>query len=340
MKKVAAVIMSAAIVLSVNPSLELAAPPEKELTQYLQKIGMSKEVVNSQLEKFYGEDLDSFDSVEEVRQVLGNPINDHDLQDLLTRYGFSSEDELEQMLVEYGELEKGQDIRDVYKFMNPLEDTVSFYALMPENKENWLDVDSIADALSPFGLTKEETQRLIDHLKSLNLDEQQLLPSLEELNRRMEAIGEFDSASDLTDAQLTELADIFHDFLSLFHMDARFYLEKNGRKTPLSWKQLITLEKTNGSNLLIELYNDHGEFLADMIFTADLFGSDVIENTVNKAINGSAAKGQPKAHLIKHTVKGGLMPKTAGHYMEQLLAGIFALLIGAVLLRKWRVNHS
>jgi processed acidic surface protein len=348
LKKIAAVMMSFAIVLSVSPSFGLAAPPEKELTQYLQEVGLSKDEVNSQLEKFYGEDLDSFNSVEEVRQVLGNPINDHDLQNLLTKYGFSSEDELKQMLVEYGELEKGQDIRDVYKFMNPLEDTVSFYTHLPNKSENLLNADSIAAAFSEFGLTKEEAQRLIDHLSSLNLDEQQFMQSLEELNRRMEAIGNFNSASDLTDTQITELADIFHDFLNLFHLDARFYLVKNGKKTPLSWKQLITLEKTNGSNLLIELYNDRGEFLADIIFTPDLFGSDVIEktvnkavnNSVNKAVNNSAAKAQPKPHLIKHTVKGGQLPNTAGHYMEQLLAGIFALMIGVVLLRKWRVKHS
>ena len=73
------------------------------------------------------------------------------------------------------------------------------------------------------------------------------------------------------------------------------------------------METTNGADLLIEFYNRQGEFLADMIFTAVDFGSDLIKEKVDKVTKPlvHAEKKKPVKKVTK-TEHGGKLPNTAG----------------------------
>ena len=109
---------------------------------------------------------------------------------------------------------------------------------------------------------------------------------------------------------------------------------------------MVALEETKGHDLLIELYNTQGQFLADMIITAEMFSSELIEDTVtdlNQAETVIKKQGPAKVKPVsKHpkTVKGGKLPNTAGNYIEGVLAGIGLILIGMAILHRRKVKAA
>ena len=69
---------------------------------------------------------------------------------------------------------------------------------------------------------------------------------------------------------------------------------------------------------LSKLYNYNGDFLADMMISANLFGSELITDTINKVEKVEKSITKP----VKKTIKGGKLPNTAGHYVDNILGGL------------------
>jgi processed acidic surface protein len=263
----------------------------------------------------------------------GTPITEENLQELLNEYGFANKEELESFLNKFGD-----SIED-YEYIEDLDWIIYWY--MYGDEEFSLDFEGL---FSEIGLTSDELERLINHFMSLDLENPAFLDRLVALNDRLMAIPDFESASELSAEEIAELLSIFDEMLDLFQLDVKYYLVKGDEKKSISIGTLMTMDTTNGYDLLIELYNKQGEFLADILLTADMFGSDLIKNTggdlkeVEKAI--AKPQAQPKKEMEKvvtapvKTVKGGRLPDTATDYANNMLFGLGALLAGVILFRR------
>ncbi|MBD8071179.1 processed acidic surface protein [Bacillus sp. PS06] len=143
MRKLLSVLLIVMLSFSVLPTVGLAAPSDAELESYLTEIGLTKEELVEYLD-YYGLTIEDFVDVEEVRIFIGPVLTEENLQEILLEYEITLE-ELEALLVEYGEIEEGQAVFDVYYFYDDLYWTVSSYLDMygtpitPENLQELLD---------------------------------------------------------------------------------------------------------------------------------------------------------------------------------------------------------
>ncbi|WP_282171448.1 processed acidic surface protein [Cytobacillus firmus] len=394
MKRLSIVIASI-LLFSLFPAVSLAAPSNEEVAKFLKETNWSEEGLNDHLEYFWDMSIEDFETIEEMIEYLGEPITEENLQQLLADYGFENEEELTALLVENGEMEPTDDVRDVFRYFDALDSTVSFLTytgteindetlqqllkdygltkeelltLLEENDdslENYeyiedLDImvsiylgadelpgeDEMTQILEDIGLTDEELEALFAHFMTLDFENPELLDKMMNLESRLMAFGEFDSADDLTETEIAELISIMQEIMDLFQLDAEFYLVKDGEKVHLTTAEMVALEDTKGYDLLIELYNTQGQFLADMIITAEMFSSELIEDTVtdlNQAETVIKKQDPDKVKQVsKHvkTVKGGKLPNTAGNYFEGVLAGIGLLLIGIAILLRRKVKEA
>ena len=389
------IIIASILLLSLFPAVSLAAPSEDEVAEFVKETNWSEEGLIDHLEYFWDMNIEDFDTLEEMIEYLGEPITEENLQQLLAEYDFENEEELVALLAENGEMETTDDVRDVFRYIDALDSTVSFLtytgteindetlkqllndygltkeeliSLLEENDdslENYeyiedLDImvsiylggdelpgeDEMNQILADIDLTDEELEALFAHFMTLDFENPDMLDKMMDLESRLMAFGEFDSAGDLTEAEIAELISIMQEMMNLFQLDAEFYLVKDGKKTHLSTAEMVALEETKGHDLLIELYNTQGQFLADMIITAEMFSSELIEDTVtdlNQAETVIKKQGPAKVKPVsKHpkTVKGGKLPNTAGNYIEGVLAGIGLILIGMAILHRRKVKAA
>jgi processed acidic surface protein len=434
MKKLIPFAVAASLAIATLPASAFAIESnDPELQSYLNEIGMTQKELEEYLD-YDGYTLEDFQDVDELRSELGDVLTEENLQQLLEDYGLTKE-ELKQLLIDNGELEPNEEITEVFKFYNDLEEYVKFERLyltpiteetladflqerdmtkeeliallnshhesledyssigeladvldyyqnltplteetlnelldelgltrqqleklLAENNDslnNYTTVEELAEAivdymlpdLEELGLTDAELEKLYNHFESLNMEDPQFVSKMEELSERMEAISlyDFESAKELSPAQIAEIADVMNDMLDAFQLDVKFYLTKNGEKKPLSLSTLLTMESTNGYDLFVEIYNRQGELLADFILTADMFNSDLFEDVgedlektgkvaeIEKKIEKIEEK--VKAKPVKRTVKGAKLPKTASPYVSNMLMGVGFIAIGAFLFR-------
>ncbi|WP_341357454.1 processed acidic surface protein [Rossellomorea sp. y25] len=259
----------------------------------------------------------------------GTPIDKENLQKLLTDYGFDSKDALEKLLNENDDSIKN------YEYIEDLELAVDFYVNGDDTS------DELFDLFAEIGLTDEEFEKLFTHLETLDFENPALIDQMIELSERMMAFENFETAEELSAEQTAELFDILNDMLDLFELKTNYYLVKDGVKQPVSIDSLMTMDTTNGYDLLIELYNHQGTFLADVLLTADMFESGLIQETGKDMMqaeeivteNPKAMERQTAKPLTK-TVKGGELPTTASNYAGKAFAGIAFVLAGIFLFRR------
>lgn len=261
------------------------------------------------------------------------PITDAGLAALIAEFGFSSELELEEFLNTF------DDSLDNYEFIEDLESSILFY------QEDWLydmDIDSL---FAEFGLTEQELGRLAQHFETLDYMDPEFEERLFQLSERMTAIEEFSTVTELSAEEIAELLSIYEEFMALFQMEAEYYFVKGDDKKEMSVQSLISLESTDGYDLLIELYNREGEFLADILLTAEMFGSDLIVDTGEELKDKTPVVVVPPKQTTPETttdqtIKGGKLPKTAGDFAANAGIGLGFVAIGAVLLRRNRMKRS
>ncbi|MBY6052684.1 processed acidic surface protein [Cytobacillus firmus] len=279
--------------------------------------------------------FDALDSTVSFLTYTGTEINDETLQQLLNDYGLTKEELLSL-------LEENDDSLENYEYIEDLDIMVSIYMGGDEMPGD----DEMTQILGDIDLTDEELEALFAHFMTLDFEDPELLDKMMDLESRLMAFGEFDSADDLTEAEIAELISIMQEMMNLFQLDAEFYLFKDGEKIHLTTAEMIALEDTNGYDMLIELYNTQGQFLADMIITADMFSSELIEDTVTDLDQAETVIKKQDPGKVKQaskpvkTVKGGKLPNTAGNYIEGVIAGIGLLLIGIAILLRRKVKEA
>ncbi|MBD8004312.1 processed acidic surface protein [Bacillus norwichensis] len=351
MKRLLPAVLAAILAIWALPLSAFAAvdPKDPEFQKYLKEIGMSEKDFVTYFEDVHDFTLEDFDSVKEIEEYLGEPINKENLNALLADYSMTKK-ELEQLLAE-----NGMSLND-FVFIEDLEIEIFYLAV------DSIDEEMIIEALAGFGLTTDEMQRLEAHLDKVveNTDEEAFLAKLLNVGDRLMEFPEFDSASELTPGQIAELLSIWDDLLNLLQLKVDYYLVKDGVETPVSLSALIQMDTVDGADLLIKIYSKDGQFLADLLITKEMFGSDILNNTGQKINKVEAAvktsSGKPVAKKIKgekpvintvkgekpvvKTINGGKLPNTAGGYLPQAVAGLALIVLGAFLFRKFIVKGA
>ncbi|WP_226527926.1 processed acidic surface protein [Metabacillus niabensis] len=316
---------------SIQPVLERFELTRDELNELLVEYGDIEEgqdVLDGTYIIFEEELLEYVDFY--LNGMEGTPIDEENLQILLDDYGFDSKEDLEKFLNE------NEDSIENYEYIEDLELAVDFYV----NGDEYLD--EIYGLFTEIGLTDEEVEKLFAHLETLDFEDPAFLEKLIELSDRMVAFEDFESAEELSAEQIAELFDIFSDMLDLFQIETKYYLVKDGEKQAVSFETLMTMDTTNGYDLLIELYNKQGEFLADILLTADMFGSELIKETgkdIKQAEeivteNQNVSKGPETVKPSVKTVKGGKLPKTASDHAGNAIVGLALVVVGLGIFRR------
>ncbi|MCF6137766.1 processed acidic surface protein [Pseudalkalibacillus berkeleyi] len=310
---------------------------EENLQELLDAYEITREDLNSLLvesgELEVGQDvLEVYSIYEYLEENLefylfeGTPITDESLQDLLDTFEMTYE-ELVALFEENG------DSIDDYEFVEDVEVALIEYMYGDE-------LPGFEDLFTELGITEAELEALMNHLMNLDLEDPIFEQKMDELSNRMIALGDFESAEDLTKEQIVEMADIMTEMFNLFQLDAKFYLSSNGKTEPVTLSQLLSMseKEASGYDLLIELYDHNGVFILDMLLTADMVNSDLIEETA-KDLNMAETTANKVIHKpVTKTEKGAKMPKTAGNYMESSLYGIGFILIGWMVIRRLRMK--
>jgi processed acidic surface protein len=259
----------------------------------------------------------------------GTPIDDENLQQLLDEYDLESKEALEELLKE------NDDSLSSYEYIEDLQWAVDYYI----NGDEFID-EEISDLFTDIDLTDEEMERLFAHLDTLNWEDPAFLDDMMLLAERMMAFEEFETADELSAEQIAELFSIFSEMKQLLQFETKYYLVADGEKQHISLETLMTMKSINGNDLLMEIYSANGELLADLLLTADMFGSELIQETGNdiqqaeKIVTESPKASKPPVK----TMKGGELPKTATDHVENTVTGLAIAAIGIFLFRRYRVK--
>ncbi|GAM14754.1 processed acidic surface protein [Mesobacillus selenatarsenatis] len=315
---------------------------DENLQELLAEFELTEEEFNQLLEE-NAATLDQFVFYEDLYFSISDwlyteeltPITDENLQTLLEDYEFESIEELEAFLNSY------DDSIENYEYIEDLEFAIAEHYFMDAK-------DDLINTLDSFGLSLAEANNLANHLiyimENPDLDPEQFFTALEEYGTRLMDFPEFDSASDLSAEDIAEFIDIWDGMLTLLDLKVEYYLVKDGVVTPVSFASLMELNSTNGADLMIKILSGNGNLLADMVITKEMFDSEFIEETgenledttdaaeeVKKAAE-EVAKAEKKAPA--KTVKGGKLPNTASDYLQNTMAGLAMVLLGAFVFRK------
>ncbi|WP_102345094.1 processed acidic surface protein [Bacillus sp. Marseille-P3661] len=227
-----------------NVSIATAAPPEQELNQYLAEIGWTKQELLEYLD-FYEIPLEEFESVEDLKWILGTPITAQNLQDMLNRYNMT-ESELKELLDHFG------DSLAEYKFIEDLEAAVDFYV----NHDEYMA--EIENELAEMGLTEEETERFFEYLTQVEENNKNQLDQMEMLDYRLEQFSDISNTADLSDEELDELVQILTESEELYEIQVKYSTDNK----EITLKELLKMEKLP-KNLFISIYSKSGELLID-----------------------------------------------------------------------------
>lgn len=313
----------------------------EEFEAFLKGINWTKEDYLAYLDsKDWG--LEYFTDVSE----LGTPLSEEGVQKVLTDFDLTRE-ELNALLVEYGDIEEDQDVLDSHMYIIFNEDLyfyVEWYVSPDVNVG--IEFDGM-DIFTEVGITEEELDRLFEHFMTLNFEDEAFLDELDAVLQRLDAVAYFESMDDLDAEQISILLDIFNDLMNLFEVETKYYLTDGTEKTALTLTALMTLESTDGKDLLIEIFDREGTFLADIVLTAEMFGSEIIKETgkdleVVEEVIAAPVKETKEVKSVKketkavQTTKGGKLPKTASDYVGNSLIGLAFVLIGFLLFRRMK----
>jgi processed acidic surface protein len=244
------VLLSLSLLFTYTPAI--AAPPENELNQYLAEIGWSKQDLLDYLD-YYEIPLDDFSTMEDLKMILGTPINSINLQELLTNYNLT-EKELNDLLGHFG------DSISNYKFIEDLDATVDFYV----NHDEYMA--EVENGLTEMGITEEETEKFFNYLAQVEEDSQHQLDQMELLDSRLEKFLYVEDTTELSEAEIDELVQILEESISLYEIKIKFAIENK----ELTLKELLKLKEVPGS-LYTKIYSTKGELLIDFTVPAEFF---------------------------------------------------------------------
>jgi processed acidic surface protein len=238
-----------------------AAPPENELNQYLAEIGWTKQELFDYL-SYYEIPLDDFNTVEELKDVMGTPINSKNFQELLTKYGLT-EKEFNDLMDHFGD-----NLND-YKFIEDLDASVEFYV---NNDEYMAETEK---ALGEFGITEEEAERFFNYLAEVEEKNKDQLDQIATNDTLWEKFTNVEDPSQLSDEELNEMVQILEQTIALYEIKMNFKV--NGQ--PVTLNDLLKMQEPPKGSLSGSVYSTSGELLIDFNIPREFFESlEVVEN--------------------------------------------------------------
>ncbi|MCK1984944.1 MULTISPECIES: processed acidic surface protein [Peribacillus] len=323
---------------------------QDELNAYLSEVRMTQEDLEDYL-SYYDLTLNELESIEELRDTLGPAVTPETLQNLLKQYDMT-EAELTELLIEYGELEEGDSIIDTFHFIYDIEDIIDLELDYDEEEMEYDEeiIDLMDGLFTEIGLTDEELDRFMNHLLPI-VEDPSFEARLMAISDRMDQLDYFETIDELSAEQVAELLSIYNDLQSLLQIQFKFALIQDGVTTNLSLEALFQLKELTNASLLVSIYDLNGNFLLDFKLTGEMIGSDLVKETgndikrstevISKVVEVKKEKKKPaKSTKPAHkTEKGGVLPKTAGHYLFGALIGLVMMGIAFGLIRKARLTN-
>ncbi len=237
-------------------SVTLAAPPEEELKHYLTEIGWTKKDLAEYL-NFYEIPLNELNSVAEVKNFLGTPINSENYQALLNQYNLS-DSQLKELLDHYG------DSLSEYKFIEDLDSAAGFYV----NHADFMA--GIESELSQFGITEQETENFFEYLSQVEEKNQNQLDQLQALDTQLEQFIDTIDPTNLTDNDIDQMAKFLTELIDLY--DIKVNIKSNNQD--ISLYKLLKMKEAPG-NLFFSVYGNTGKLLIDFIIPSEFF-ADIV----------------------------------------------------------------
>ncbi|SMQ86615.1 processed acidic surface protein [Bacillus sp. OV166] len=231
-----------------------AAPPENELNQYLAEIGWTKQEFLDYVD-YYEIPLNDYNTVEDLKEVLGTPINSNNFQDLLIKYGLT-EKELNDLMDHFG------DSVNEYKFIEDMDATVEFYI----NADK--DMAEVEKALSDLGITEAEAERFFNYLAEVEEKNKDQLDQMATNDTLWENLMNVEDPSQLSAEDLDELVRILEQTIALY--EVKVNLKADGQAVTL--KNLLKMKEPPG-NLSGNVYSTSGELLIDFNIPREFFES-------------------------------------------------------------------
>lgn len=299
------------MLLGVSSSV-LAAPPDEDLQLYLQKLGWTKEDLTEYLGT-YELSLEEFETMEDLVEVLGTPINESNVQNVLDSYGLSM-DHLKELLAQFGETTED------YTFIEDLSKAVSFYI------EHTEAMTGMSDFLSYVGVTDGELTRMFDHISKI--EKGSLQAELQAINQRIDQLGSVDETNGLSEEQRIELLALFEDVMSIYQLNPTYQVSPvlGTSNETISYNQLTDIDSIDGRSVKVSLFTSQGNLLADMTLSSDMLASDF----VIQASEQFAQVGQVASNMNSF-MYGDLLPNTASSYLVNVLYGLILLVSGICL---------
>lgn len=306
MKIIVHSIISILLLLTVSTPMVSAAVQQEEIDQLLAEMNWTTEELQDYL-AYYETTLADFETIEDLKGMLGTPITDENLNDLLQKYGLTKEG-LQALLGEFGE-----SLED-YHFIEDLDVAVDFYS---NHDQEMLESEQF---LAQIGLMEEEVDRLFTHFMSL--DELVLEQEMERIMAGLEPFMEIEDPSLLTEDQQNQLLTIWAEMLNAFHLKANFFLVDK-TKTAISFAELMKLDTLNGQSLLVELSDFQENMLVDFQVSEEMLGSEFILQTGENLADVGDIAGELTKELHEHK-----LPETASPYGLNSILGILLIFAG------------
>ncbi|WP_088043743.1 processed acidic surface protein [Bacillus sp. EAC] len=335
-KVVASIVLSAALI---APGLTAQAAPNKtELTTYLKSIDMTQIELENYLKSNYGESIADYDSVDELKDTLGEPLTKESLAAILTDYDYT-EDQVKELAVYYDDMDENASLLETYYFTSDIENLI---LLESDSSGEMPSMDDMSKLLDSFGITQTEIDHVSSYIEKVMKDDPSAEAKLQVLAERMTNLSDkyadifsMDTAPDELPAELSaELTNIVKELQSTLKIDVKVAIEQNGVKTPLTFAKMLMMDDSADSmanaKVYLDIYDNSGNLLLDAVVTEDLLLNDDLLGMVNDV------KVNVKNHSngISRTENGGKLPKTATHTTEWAFVGIFMMLSALVLRRK------
>jgi processed acidic surface protein len=288
-----------------------------------------------------GLDLYSYLSMDNIYELIYNEVNGVSLHFLLQETELSQE-EFNQLLAENNRtLNDFQSYEELAEFVYEATGYGEF------------SVDDYWEMARPFldliGVSKEEFSRAYAYMEEVVLnDPEAFIRGLEDIAVRAEALGNFETSTELTEAEGQELIAIWDDLMRIFQMKAVFYLVDGDTKTPVKMEELLKMTDLENRFLLIDLFDAQGNHLLNFTITGELFGSDLVTKSPVLEVPEPETPAEPAykheapvkekavaapAKVAAETVKpeGKRLPDTASPIGNVLAAGTVLLAAGAAL---------
>ena len=310
-----------------------------KLADYLSVISEERgfKVTEERLEEalaVYGTKLDSFETVEEVKDYLGEVIKE-DLSNLSLLYNAYRIDQ--KTLFEL--LEKnGQSINDyiyVYDLVEVINGSNSEIPIMDEAM--------LTKLFTLLDLTDAELSKMEAYFVSLEsyFADAAFLEAFNSWTERITFLEEFDGLTELNEEQAAQIGAYFDELFSLMKLKPVIYAITDGKETMVSLEALALWKDFDYSttDLKVILYGVDGSLLADFFVTSDIieYLSGIYgelpapseEGTANPMIQPNNQKPS-----VPKTENGGRLPETSTNRLPLVILGGCLVLIGIVMYKK------